>query len=167
MSHVFFAMSIFLLAFLLITGCDNGGSSGAGSQKHYKIGDHVQAGPWVVTITHVGTNFGQDGVTPKRGDNFVVIYVVFNNNTSKNQALASNLFSLKDSTGKPANAMKNLTQYSSQQASAGSFIQATVVFEVSVSNPNFILSLSISPSGAQFWNFRIPAFSGPEGTATP
>jgi hypothetical protein len=167
LTRLFLAAGLLLLAALVIASCDNGGSTTPAGPKHYKLGEHVQAGPWVVTVTQVGTNFGLDGVQPAQGDNFLVVYVTFNNTSPQEQTIASGLFSLTDSTGKSANEMKDLSQYSSQQAPSGNSIQGTLVFEVSTANANFILSLALSPSKTYIWNFQIPSFSGPQGTATP
>ena len=167
LTRLCYATCLLLMAALFITSCDSSASSAPGGPKHYKIGEHVQAGPWVVTVTQVGTNFGQDGVQPDQGDNFLVIYVTFNNTSAQVQTLASGLFSLTDSAGKAANELKDLSQYSSPQAPSGNSIQGTFVFEVSTSNANFILSLALSSSKTFLWNFQVPSFSGPQGTATP
>lgn len=164
---VLFAIGIFLIGALLIASCDSNVSPAPGGQKRYLIGNHVQAGPWLVTVTQVGTNFGQNGLKPKQGDNFLVIYILLTNTTSQNQTLASGVFSLKDSAGKPANEMKSLTQYTSQQAPPGNSIQGAIVFEVSTTHPNFTLSLSLAPSESFVWNIQVPTFSGPQSTATP
>lgn len=167
LSRVFCASCLFVLAILLLAGCDNGGSSGTGGQHPYKIGDQVHAGPWIVTVTHVGTNVGQNGLTPKRGDNFLVIYVLFKNTTSQNQQLAAGGFSLTDSAHKEAPEIKSLTQYSSDQAASGESIQGLLVFEVATTNSNFTLSFSPSSGSSLVWSLQVPAFSGPQGTPTP
>jgi hypothetical protein len=97
----------------------------------------------------------------------LVIYVLFNNNSSQAQTLASNLFSLTDAAGKAATQIKSLTQYSAVQASPGNTIQGTQVFEVSTANANFILSLALPHVTPLVWNFQVPSFAGPQGTPVP
>ena len=165
--HLCFATSIFLLAVLLIAACDTGGSTTTPAPRHHMLGEHVQAGAWVVTITHIGTNFGQGGLKPKVGDNFLVIYILLNNNSSKDQTLAVGLFSLSDATHKSINEIKSLTEYPAELVHPGKSIQGAIVYEVSTSNPNFTLTFAPPHAGPWIWDILVPTFSGPQSTPSP
>ena len=67
--------------------------------KHFKVGDQVKVGVWVVTVNSATTSAGDDLDQPKNGQ-YLILDITFKNTDSTTQTISSIIqFQFQDSTG--------------------------------------------------------------------
>ena len=103
----------------------------------------VQAGTWVVTVTHVAATTQSD-LPPKPGNAYLEITLTLKNTAATQQLVSSLLqFSLSDSTGgkyDEALTDTNVHQPPDGNINAGQTLNAQLAYEVPQSQHNFVLS---------------------------
>ncbi len=95
------------LALLIACGEANNGTTTTGGnatatpqQTHFRVGQQVKSGNYVVTVNSFKVVPGDEFTQPKAGDEFVSIDVTIKNTSSTSQDFSSDLsFTLLDSTG--------------------------------------------------------------------
>lgn len=161
-------VSCFVFLFLLACGEANttapavvtGTVTSAPQAKHFKVGDHVKVGSWVVTINSVKTSAGDEFDQPKNGQ-YLILDLTFQNTDSATQTISSILqFQFQDSTGQ-----KYDDQITSLQSvtppdgdvQAGSQARGQVVYDVPKSEHAFTFTFTpdIGDNTAAVWDISI------------
>src|SRR5215472_1482263 len=65
--------------------------------KHFKVGEHLKVGLWVVTLNSATTNAGDEFDQPKNGQ-YLILDITLKNTDSASHAVSS-LIQFQDSTG--------------------------------------------------------------------
>jgi hypothetical protein len=128
--------------------------------KHFKAGDQVKVGLWVVTVNSAKTSAGDDLDQPKNGQ-FLILDITFKNTDSASHTVSSIIqFQFQDSTGQKYNdqitALQGVTPPDGD-VQAGSQTRGQVVYDVPTSEHafTFIFTPGIGDSTAAVWDISI------------
>ena len=138
----------------------NGTVTSAPQAKHFKVGDQVKVGSWVVTINSATTSAGDDLDQPKNGQ-YLILDLTLKNTDSTTHTVSSLIqFQFQDSTGQKYD--DQITGLSGVTApdgdvQAGSQTRGQVVFDVPTSQHAFTFTFTpgIGDSTAAVWDFSI------------
>jgi hypothetical protein len=162
------ALSCLVLLFLLACGEANtaaptvvtGTVTSAPQAKHFKVGDHVKVGSWVVTVNSVKTSAGDEFDQPKNGQ-FLILDITFQNTSNAAQTVSSILqFQFQDSTGQKYDdqitALQGVTPPDGD-VQAGSQTRGQVVYDVPKSEHTFTFTFTpdIGDTTAAVWDITI------------
>ncbi len=128
--------------------------------KHFKVGDHVKVGFWVVTINGATTSAGDEFDQPKNGQ-YLILDITFQNTDSASHTVSSIIqFQFQDSTGQKYD--DQITGLSGVTApdgdvQAGSQTRGQVVYDVPTSQHAFTFTFTpgLGDSTAAVWDISI------------
>ena len=128
--------------------------------KHFKVGDQVKVGSWIVTINSVKTSAGDEFDQPKNGQ-YLILDLTFQNTDSATQTISSELqFQLQDSTGQKYDVqitgLQGVTPPDGD-VQAGSKARGQVVYDVPKSEHTFTFTFTpdIGDTTAAVWDISI------------
>lgn len=131
------------------------------TQQHFHVGDTVTVGKtWQIVVSQPSTSTGEQYLTPKEGNVYLLIPVAFTNATNQEQSLYGNAdWTLKDTAGQKYDpAYITSASPPSGKVEAGGPAKGTLAYEVPASLKEFRLSFEISmfSSGQTIWDLTIP-----------
>jgi hypothetical protein len=128
--------------------------------KHFKVGDQVKVGYWVVTLNSAKTSVGDDLDQPKNGQ-FLILDITFKNTDSATHTISSIIqFQFQDSTGQKYDdqitALQGVTPPDGD-VQAGGQTRGQVVYDVPKSEHAFTFTFTpdIGDSTAAVWDISI------------
>lgn len=128
--------------------------------KHFKVGDQVKVGSWVVTINSAKTSAGDDLDQPKNGQ-YLILDITFQNTDSASHTVSSIIqFQFQDSTGqKYDDQITGLSGVTPPDGDvqAGSQARGQVVYDVPASEHAFTFTFKpgLGDSTAAVWDISI------------
>jgi hypothetical protein len=161
-------VSCFVLLFILACGgadastpatAVNGTVTSAPQAKHFKVGDQVKIGSWVVTINSVKTSAGSSFDKPQNGQ-YLILDITFKNTDSTTHTISSIIeFQFQDSTGQKYNgqitALQGVTPPDGD-VQAGSQTRGQVVYDVPKSEHHFTFTFTPDfGDNAAIWDISI------------
>lgn len=139
------------------TGNNNSTTSGT----HYKVGQTANIASMDVTVNSIKTSQGDSIITPKTGNQYLIVDVTVNNKSGQAQNISSALsFTLKDSTGqKYTEAITTLSGITPPDGSVqdGAKLRGQIVYEVpkSMKNYTFDFQPDITSTNVVTWDISI------------
>lgn len=135
---------------------NGGGNSSSASSQHFKAGQQVKFGDFVVTVNSVKTSTGDELTTPKAGNIILVVDVTIKNTSSKSQDVSSALdFTLQDATGQKYDEtiISNGTPPDGS-VPAGGLLRGQLAYEVPKAQHKFTFSFQpdITSSDQAIWD---------------
>ncbi len=127
--------------------------------KHFKVGDQVKVGYWVVTLNSVKTSAGDDLDQPKNGQ-FLILDITFKNTDSATHTISSIIqFQFQDSTGQKYDDQLTILQGVTPpdgDVQAGSQTRGQVVYDVPTSEHAFTFTFTPDiGDNAAVWDISI------------
>ncbi|MBX5449565.1 DUF4352 domain-containing protein [Thermogemmatispora sp.] len=142
------------------TSSSSSSTTSTAGNVHHKVGETVTFNDsWQIRLNSVTTSPGQDFDQPKAGDRYLLIDVTLLNISNNEQEVAASFnFTLRDSEGREI----EMTYVSfaspppSGKVEPQQKIRGTLVYEISQSQQNFVLSFSdLMESGQLFWDIQV------------
>jgi hypothetical protein len=137
----------------------NGTVTSAPPAQHFKVGDQVKIGTWVVTLNKVSTSKGDDFDQPK--GIYLILDLTFKNTSSAKQTLSSLIsFTFQDGTGQKYDpqitGLSGVTPPDGD-VQAGSQVRGQVVYDVSKDQHSFTFTFTPDLGGdaAATWDVSI------------
>ena len=125
-----------------------------------KVGvPYVVDSTFTVTVNSVKVSHGDEFISPKGGDIFIVVDVTVKNTSSSNQSVSSlGMFNLKDSTGQQyTETITTSTKPPDGTVTPGSLLRGQLVYEVPTSQHLFTFAFQADFGGTDLteWNLSI------------
>jgi hypothetical protein len=135
------------------------GSKSSQGTSHFKVGQQVKLGNYIVTANSFVTNPGDDFSQPKSGNEFVVVDVTIKNTSTSPEDISSLLnFTFQDSTGQKYDEtiISSLTAPDGT-IPAGGLLRGQLPYEVPATQKSFTLIFQPDAFGTDqaVWNLSL------------